>query len=751
MALDIKNLREKKLEISIEELAKKIDLNVEEVKKYEENHLLLPNNIINQIISKFNLDVIEMGDEGYIYSTPSFKAWKFEDKENIGLLNEEYEDLKEHYKDLKKMELENRNNDNSKILKNLYNKKILILDQLFSKINKPSISLTGASSSGKSTMINHMLGDSTLPSNYTPTTSVSTKIIHIEDKPKFMGENNTAIFKISNKQEKMIETHKLHDNSYFTNHLVEMGELNIISEFGNHEGEKYKKRKKELIDNDFVIVCYLDKPILKLCDIWDIPGTNVKTEDDYIATKSRKGADITLYLSTATQFMQLADMQYLTDILKTSSNYAVKSSEIDQFENVFIIASQASNVKKGIASTQTVEQILDDRIMELWQSIDHRHITNNNLKTDFSYEAIRNRGFGFDVLNEKTQKSVKDSLLALLIKIVDYRLNIIREFKENEFQRFNDLISNNLKELRDQEKTQNELEDFLLNKEKNKKKNSELVNFIVNKATTYKESSQKDIQSYLDETLEIENIIKLIEIKNYGKKKKGKEQFTNWFQNEITYRVENILTKYAEKFSEDINDKLEEVAEKDQKQFKVNQFNFVSSFIGTLSSIATIGAFSFYFGTLGNLGGYIFLSQIVSGFSAIGISLGGTATVASTVSIFGGPMTLVVGIAILTGTLVKGIIDKTAWKKDFAKKIVKAYNQKIKPKKTEDTTYKGLTGKEVYIYQSEEFWNETIHSLNVNDFNRKLNETEVELREKAGSDVIELKSIIKKVEYLKFV
>lgn len=125
-----------------------------------------------------------------------------------------------------------------------------------------------------------------------------------------------------------------------------MGELNIISEFGNHEGEKYKKRKKELIDNDFVIVCYLDKPILKLCDIWDIPGTNVKTEDDYIATKSRKGADITLYLSTATQFMQLADMQYLTDILKTSSNYAVKSSEIDQFENVFIIASQASNVKK---------------------------------------------------------------------------------------------------------------------------------------------------------------------------------------------------------------------------------------------------------------------------------------------------------------------------------------------------------------------------------------------------------------------
>ncbi|PTE86984.1 hypothetical protein BUY89_14650, partial [Staphylococcus equorum] len=140
----------------------------------------------------------------------------------------------------------------------------------------------------------------------------------------------------------------------------------------------------------------------------DIPGTNVKTEDDYIATKSRKGADITLYLSTATQFMQLADMQYLTDILKTSSNYAVKSSEIDQFENVFIIASQASNVKKGIASTQTVEQILDDRIMELWQSIDHRHITNNNLKTDFSYEALRNRGFGFDVLNEKTQKSVKD-------------------------------------------------------------------------------------------------------------------------------------------------------------------------------------------------------------------------------------------------------------------------------------------------------------------------------------------------------
>jgi hypothetical protein len=747
MILKLKELREKYIKESKAKIAELLNVSVDDIKMYENDNLLLKREQINRILTQYNLDAIELSEEGLLYKAPEYHAWEPNRNEEINNLLVEQKKLVDTYNVIKNKEIEN----NSELLQQLYENKLLVLSQLLDKIKKPSVTLTGASSAGKSTMINHMLGDGTLPTNYTPTTSVSTKIIHIEDKPPYMEEkDNTAIFKIDNSNASIIETHKLNDEKYFYDHLVETGDMNIISDFGNHEGKKYKTKKKDFKNYDFVIVTYLDKPILKLCDIWDVPGTNVKTEDDYIANKSIVGADITLYLSTATQFMQFQDMQYITNLLKTLPNYAVKNNNINQFENLFIIASQANNVIKNAENKQSIKEILDIRIKELWESIDKKQITNKNVEIDFSFESIRNRGFSFDVTNESSQSDVKNGLLDLLEKLAHNRLNIINEFRSNEFQRFNETVLKISNDLKNQREAKIELDNFLENKERNKEKNAKLVEFIKEKAIFYKQKSIEDIEGILNKTLEVENIVNLIELKNFGKKKREKEQFSNWFQNELTYKVECVLTNYSEEFSKDINNELEKVAQNESRKVKVNQFNFVASFVGTLSSIATIGAFSFYFSTLGNLGGYIFLSQIVSGFSAMGISLGGTAAVASAVSVVGGPMTIVIGIAILAGGVVRGIVSQTAWKKDFAKKLVKAYNKKIKTKQADQKEYVGLTGKEAYVTQCEKFWDETIESIHLDEFNKKLDQTEMELQEKVKFSSKEIEDMNKKLEIIKF-
>src|SRR5699024_6168866 len=227
-----------------------------------------------------------------------------------------------------------------------------------------------------------------------------------------------------------------------------------------------------------------------------------------------------------------------------------------------------------------------------------------------------------------------------------------------------------------------------------------------------------------------------------------KEQFVTWFQNELNSKLEDIIENNAKLFSKEINDKLE-VITKDSVNLNINTFNFAASFIGGLSSIATVGAFSIYFSTLGNLGGYIMLSKAVSVLTAAGISLGGTATVASVVATIGGPLTLAIGIAIIVGSVVAKLAGGN-WKRTFANQIYKGFNKKYKDKTADNPEYKGLTYKEILAYNINKYWDDTRNAINVEMFNKNLDKREQELKEQAHQNPTELKEILENIQKLKF-
>ncbi|MCI3142875.1 dynamin family protein [Staphylococcus hominis] len=731
MPLKLKEFREEMLEINQEELSNITDIDLEDIKAYESGLKPLSEEISREIILKTDVDVFDVQQDGYYFRETKYMPW-IKNEEDISEINNKIDEKIEYYND---MLINLKHNQlpilNSSISKDFNNRKIKVISNMLDEIKKPSLTLFGASSSGKSTMINHILGDKTLPTSWTPTTSVATKIVHSDDKPDYLGESEVAIFKTSIHDNDLIETHKLYDREYFNQHLITKGDLNLIEEFGKHGGKKYEEFKIQENRYNYTIVCYLNKPILKLCDVWDIPGINAEKIDDDIAETSKNGADITLYLSKASQFMQNYDRPHVRSFFKQSLKFSNRYEEVGLFENVFIIASQANEVKRGVDSVETIEEIIDKRIKEFYETFDNKHIVEDS-KSQFNYSSIKNRAFDFDVETPKAQSKVKNELIKLLNKVSSSRLKVLENYEKELFKEYNKEILTTISQLKEMNDAKKQLEDFLANKEDNLKKNEELVEAITKEAQILKNETLKDIKYVFYDQINIENVYELIEEKNFGKKRQDQERFAEWFQAEIEYQIDEVIKKNSDDFSEKINKKLEYIAENEQYKSKVSGFNFAANFIGGLSSLATVGAFSVYFSTLGNLGGYIFISQAVSVLSSLGISLGGTATVASAISVVGGPMTVVAGIALIAGMAIRTFISKTAWKKDLAKKIVKSYDKKIKPKSDKEEKYRGFTLKEIFLSQAEKYWNDTIEALDTKLFEEQLEKTENELREKAA-------------------
>ncbi|MBF2758419.1 helix-turn-helix transcriptional regulator [Staphylococcus sp. GDY8P57P] len=744
MPLKLKQFREEMLEVSQEELSEMIGLDFNEIVEYENGSKSLSEELSRQIVEKTGVDIFEVGREGYYYKEIQFKAWV----PNIPEKDKMIKDKINSYNFLLTNLLDEREIIKSPVLKDFNDRKVKIISSLLDNIKKPSITLFGASSSGKSTMINHILGDKTLPTSWTPTTSVSTKIIHLEDKPKHMGESNVGVFKTSKFEDNLVETHKLYNKEYFKEHLLTKGDYNLIEDFGKHGGEKYKENKIKELEFNYTIVCYLDKPILHACDIWDIPGTNAKKEDDIIAENSTKGADITLYLSKASQFMQLEDMAYIKELVKEAPDFVNRYDKTDLFENFFIIASQANEIKRGSDNNESIDEILDKRINDFYETIPEKYF-NKQKGIDFNFTSIRERAFDFDVETERAKKRLKNALLELLQKITNNRYEILEKYEKELFYQYNVELRNTIENLSEKSEAKKNLENFLEEKKKHLQQNEELVNSITQTAKELKIETINEIKDIYRNEINESNVEYLIDMKDFGKKKRDQERFVQWFQNEIESQINDVINKHSQTFSEMINKKLNYIAEQELNKVNVGGFNFVANFVGGLSSLATVGAFSVYFSSLGNLGGYIFISQAVSVLSSLGISVGGTASVASAVSVIGGPMTIAIGIAIVAGMTIKTLISKTAWKKDLAKKLVKGYDKASKPKRDEDQTFRGYTPKEIFLYQANSYWEDTINALNVDLFDEQLEKVEAELREKAKVDDKQ-KAIKEELEKLKF-
>ncbi|MDR2945700.1 MAG: dynamin family protein [Candidatus Adiutrix sp.] len=200
---------------------------------------------------------------------------------------------------------------------------------------KPRIAFMGMSDTGKSTLINCLLGAEKLPAEWTPTTAIVVYIKHRDDRPDFI-KDTCWVFKMES-EDKPFDLTCLEEESRCSPLCVGKGDADILRDYGVRDGTKNT-------DEIVAAVLYLDSPILKDVDLVDLPGfgTGDRAADDFAADRIGEYADVLIYLSRSNGFMSGQELTALRMGIQSLRYYESKENDIPPLGNLFVVASQAS-------------------------------------------------------------------------------------------------------------------------------------------------------------------------------------------------------------------------------------------------------------------------------------------------------------------------------------------------------------------------------------------------------------------------
>ena len=269
---------------------------------------------------------------------------------------------------------------------------------------KPRIVFSGKSDSGKSTMINALIGKEKMPTNWTPTTSIIIYVKDILDRPSYIEEELWIFRKGKNTE---WDDTKLYDEQYCKEWKIAGGNAEILSQYGVRKGQEYNNEVGSA-------VLFIDSPILKNCDILDIPGITAGIESDNIAANQGKlKADVLVYLSQASGFLQIEDANYLKEALEILP--PLKETEgtgLSPMSNLFIVATHAHHINPRAELKNICDSGCDRFVDTVADSFWERY--SRNLEKIFTKKDLRKRFFTYatdiEDLRESFEKELKNTI-----------------------------------------------------------------------------------------------------------------------------------------------------------------------------------------------------------------------------------------------------------------------------------------------------------------------------------------------------
>lgn len=595
---------------------------------------------------------------------------------------------------------------------------------------KPRIVFSGKSDSGKSTMINALLGKEKMPTNWTPTTSIIVYVKDILDRPAYMEEELWIFKKGKNKE---WDDTRLYDEKYCREWKVAGGNAEMLSQYGVRKGEEYNKDIGSA-------VLFIDSPILKNCDILDIPGITAGIESDNIAASQAKlKADVLVYLSQASGFLQTEDANYLKEALEVLSPLEkTEGTDLSPMSNLFVVATHAHHINPRTDLKKICDSGCDRFTKTLPESFWERY--SNSSKKLFSEKDLRKRFFTYTTdiedLREDFEKELKNTIENLPKLLENKIFNLAKDYAKNESKKMSDEVIKYEKLINERDAYSKHLEDIKKNEPKRKFLLEENNRNVKNKIFDLDSETKKKFREDFNQMLTEENIVKIIDRRGYKNKKADLEELGSYISSE----VQDIYRKNLEKTTEKFKDTMDEYLVETQKSLELANnsnnmninldFDFKSAFIGGLAGAATLGGLAFWASTLGNLGAYILVAKGVSVLSALGISIaGGTATATAFVASIGGPITLGIAAALLVGVAIWGFFSDS-WKKKIAKKIIEEIKKSV-PKYEDAITQYWLdteNGFDIAKNKMEEEWEKYINNLENELYNYDINKLKENLR-----------------------
>ena len=668
--MDFKELRVNKLKLSVEEFAKEYEVSIEKVEELD-----LTNEVTFSIIEKIMKKTSMSFEEITNYKKTKIEAIQLDN--TWGNLKFTYKNYLEYINKI----------PNEAILKEYWNKYIKDLKNgIEKKLKKPIISFIGRSDTGKSTLINSLIGIEKMPTSWTPTTSIAVYVKHIEDKPKFIKED-VWIFSDSLNGENFWDISKLYDEEYCKRWKIASGEIEILKKFGI-------RQNGNVLSHVGSAIVFIDAPILLNCDILDLPGYGTEMEsDDRIAFEAINKTDILIYLSQANGFMRIEDITYLKENIRCLSIWEnKKNNNLKPLSNLFIVASQAHTVANG--NKKELKNILLKGSENFTKVLSNDYWKRRSEISGYNYgiNELNSRFFTYTTdIPELCQNFINElkETIELFPKVVEAE---IENFISNYIMSRKTILEIEIKSYKEMIESKNKYEGLLKEIEKNKlqkiKEDSDNKKVLREKIKKLTLDSLNEYNNYYSSILNVDNITAKIKEKKIKKKKEDIDFFISKFQDEIHQKCLSILEKNLSEFIE--------IAKKYVKKYKENiNISFEKFAIENIFEDDYIYTKFLRIGAMGVLDTAFFLGPIGMTISLI---IGG---ILGIISFFGGN-----------------------WEKTVAKKIVKVYeeNDCISKYKNIIKSYWGnienMVDKEIDEIEKE--WNNYVELLkiNIDNFNK---------------------------------
>lgn len=571
---------------------------------------------------------------------------------------------------------------------------------------KPNVVLIGGFDAGKSHMANALLGSKNLPVGYQPATRVITFIRHVEDRPEWFKEEDVLIvneeFWLKNEKGKQIIDLLLLDNQErCEQYCLQAGSFDILQKYGVHGSNE------DIAAHAAVV--YMDSPLLRACNVIDLPGYSDKPDKDSKdvekANSAAKIANVLLYASPAKGHINGQDMERLSDLLRSLPAPENECSNFPTLGNFFIVATHADPT----IPDRQLKEIPDKASKRLYNHLNETVLDSRSEWTNraITEEDLRHRFFTFWSERPDRCQRLVDELTKILGEFFPqaYMCRFEREItaiKEDNPKKYASLIERYEKTLAKRDAHRVQLQALEENEPARQQETQQKRKKVRKRINDLKQDTKISLQKYAEQLLNVDAVEKTIRNK-YSDKKEAKECLAGYLVGKLQNEAENLIRANSEKLKSEIDTLLEgytQAALKRPKQDKTVvpiPFDAQGSFIGGLAGLTSIGALSAWAAALGNLGSYILVAKLVSLLSALGISIsGGTAAVISFVAAIGGPIVLGIGLAAALAFAVWGLFGES-WQKRLAKQIVKYFEEQHVREKFQE----GI----------DQFWQDTVNSF----------------------------------------
>lgn len=542
---------------------------------------------------------------------------------------------------------------------------------------KPKVAVIGKSDSGKSTLINCLLGQKDiLPHRWAPCTSIIAYIKHVKDRPEFINEE--VWYFQNDDNDSVWDDTRLYDEKYCASCKIGSGPYESLATFGTRNGRKYEENNEQCTS----CVLFVDAPLLLNCDFVDVPGLTGEVEtrgdDNSKAREAMNFADIMIYMSPSIGFLNdLNEFTMLAEAIDILPPVEEVNGIMKPLSNLFVVASHAHTVGKdagNIASTKA-----DNFYEQQGRFVLERRKEKTGV--DYDESMLKSRFFCFatdrQYYREEFENALRETISEmpdfLMKKAIDNMHKIATEEKKYFDAQMEDAI--HLKD--NYQNTIDFLDKIKASEDKRKKMDADARSIIYSKISACRKASIEKFEQKYYYILSDDHISNLI--KNYGKNKKGMEALANRVSSELSSEFKKILNEKSKELSDDINGYLKTYQAYCDQTFvtnspKVSGFSAERAFASGLAGLATFGGLAAWAASFGNLGGYILVAKGVSLLSTLGISVGGVSSAVGAVAAMGGPITLGVALAAIATISAFAVLTGTS-NKIIAKRVRDAYDK----------------------------------------------------------------------------